>query len=155
MRRHRIVLDTNVILSAVLFAGKPRRLLELVISGAVECTLSFAIVDELRDVLMRPKFGLSPAQAARIVEELHEVCEVIRPGLTVRGVVADPSDSMLLECALASGADFVVSGDAHLVDIGSFRGIRIVTPAAYLALPAAGREGPPGAARFTRRRRRR
>ena len=79
MKRHRIVLDTNVLISAILFNGPPRKILERVIGGAVDCSLSLPILDELRDVLQRPKFGFSPAQAFQVLEELHAVCEVINP----------------------------------------------------------------------------
>jgi len=63
MKRDRVVLDANVLISAVLFNGPPRAILELVIGGSVHCSLSLAILDELRDVLERPKFRFSPEQA--------------------------------------------------------------------------------------------
>jgi len=79
MKRQRIVLDTNVLISAVLFGGPPRDVLELVISGAVDCFLSLPILDETREVLRRPKFGFSPEQSFLLLEELHAVCDVINP----------------------------------------------------------------------------
>ncbi len=132
MKRQRIVLDTSVLISAVLFGGPPRDVLERVINGAVDCSLSFAILDETREVLRRPKFGFSPEQSFQLIEELHAVCDVIDPAASIEAVVADPADNMILECALESKADFVVSGDHHLLDLGVFRGIQIVTPSDYL-----------------------
>ncbi|MEI7437481.1 MAG: putative toxin-antitoxin system toxin component, PIN family [bacterium] len=132
MKRQRIVLDTNVLISAILFGGPPREVLELVISGALDCTLSFQILDETRAVLRRPKFGFSPEQSFRFIEELHDVCEVINPAARVQAVAADPSDNMILECALAAHADVIVSGDHHLLDLAIFNGIHIYTPANYL-----------------------
>lgn len=132
MKRHRIILDTNVLISALLFNGPPRKVLELVISGAVDCTLSLPILDELRDVLQRPKFGFSPEQAMQVLEELHAVCDVINPAIPLKVVIADPDDNMVLECALESKADYVISGDEHLLGLVTFRGSRILAPSDYL-----------------------
>ena len=132
MKRQRIVLDTNVLISAVLFGGPPRDVLELVISGAVDCSLSFPILDETREVLRRPKFGFSPEQSFQFIEELHAVCDVIDPATRVQAVASDPDDNMILECAVESNADIVVSGDHHLLDLVEFSGIQILTPSDYL-----------------------
>ena len=132
MKRNRIVLDTNVLISAVLFNGPPRAILELVIGGSVHCSLSLAILDELRDVLERPKFRFSPEQAFQVIEELHAVCDIVNPAIQIDVVVADPKDNMILECALESKADIIVSGDQHLLAIEEFRGVQIVSPSDYL-----------------------
>lgn len=138
MKRRHIVLDTNVIISAVLFGGPPRRILEFVISGAIYCCLSIPILDEIRRVLSRPKFGFSSEQAFLLLEELRAICDVVNPTIKFNIVAADPADNMVLECAFASGAGFVVSGDRHLLDLVEFRGIRIVTPSEYLKIYAGG-----------------
>jgi putative PIN family toxin of toxin-antitoxin system len=132
MNRHRIVLDTNVLISAILFGGTPRRVLDLVISGSVNCTLSIAILDELRDVLQRPKFGFSADLCLHITEELHGVCAIISPSVRVDAIRSDPADNRILECALEAHAHFIVSGDPHLLDLGTFEGITILSPADYL-----------------------
>lgn len=132
MKRQRIVLDTNVLVSAVLFGGPPRDVLELVISGAVDCSLSLPILDETREVLRRPKFRFSPEQSFQLLEELHAICDVINPTARVQAVASDPNDNMVLECALESNANVVVSGDHHLLDLVVFRGIHIVAPSDYL-----------------------
>jgi len=132
MNRHRIVLDTNVLISAILFGGKPRRALDLVISGAVDCTLSIAILDELKDVLQRPKFGLSAEACFNIIEELRAACDIISPSVSVGVIRSDPDDNRMLECAVEAQAHFIVSGDPHLLDLGKFEKIRILSPADYL-----------------------
>jgi putative PIN family toxin of toxin-antitoxin system len=121
-----------VLISAILFGGPPRAVLELVIRGAVDCSLSLPVLDETREVLRRPKFGFSPEQSVKLLEELCAVCNIIHPIVRVHAIAADPDDNMILECALESNADVVVSGDHHLLDLGAFRGIQIVTPSAYL-----------------------
>ena len=132
MNRHRIVLDTNVLISAILFGGKPRKVLDLVISGSIDCTLSTAILDELKGVLERPKFGFSANVCLHIIEELHGICDIISPSVSVEAIGSDPDDNRILECAKEAQAHFIVSGDPHLLDLGSFEGIRILSPAAYL-----------------------
>jgi putative PIN family toxin of toxin-antitoxin system len=132
MKRHRIVLDTNVLVSAILFGGPPRDVLELAISGTIHCSLSVSILDELRDVLCRPKFGFSLEQSLRVIEELHAVSDVVDPGDRVLVLASDPDDNMILECAISAKAAFIVSGDRHLLDLGQYEGIVIVRPAEYL-----------------------
>ena len=68
----RVVLDSNVIISGFLFGGAPARLLEYMVSGTIDCFTSLPILDEVRDVLQRTKFGLSPEQAFSLVEELYK-----------------------------------------------------------------------------------
>lgn len=132
MKPLRIVLDTNVLISAILFGGPPRQVLERVIAGDLDCSLSLAILDELRDVLQRPKFGFSAQIAVTVVEELCGVCEIVSPSRKVRVIKADPDDNRVIECALEAKADFIVSGDAHLLGLGSYADIRIVSPSDFL-----------------------
>ena len=68
MKRFRVVLDTNVLISAILFGGQPRAVLELAIKGEIDLVLSVHILDEVRDVLIRPKFSFSVEQATRVIE---------------------------------------------------------------------------------------
>ena len=134
MKRDRVVLDTNVLISAVLFNGSPRAILELVIGGSVHCSLSLAILDELRDVLERPKFRFSPEQAFQVIEELHAVCDIVNPAIRVNVITADPNDNIILECALESKADIIISGDQHLLAVAEFKGIQIVSPSDYIRM---------------------
>ena len=128
MAATRIVLDSNVIISGFLFGGHPARLLEHVLDGSVQCFISLPILDEVRDVLQRPKFGLSSEQALSLIEELHALCLVVTPTQHVRVIKDDPDDNMILECALSANADIIASGDSHLLDLGCWKNIRILSP---------------------------
>jgi len=134
MKHHRIVLDTNVLISAILFGGPPREVLKLVISGTVGCSLSLALLDELRDVLRRPKFKFSPEQSFNVLEELHAACDIINPAVRISVIAEDPDDNKVLECAVEAKSAFIVSGDKHLLDLVEFRGIKILTPTAYIKM---------------------
>lgn len=128
MRTRRIVLDSNVIISGFLFGGHPARLLEHALDGSVQCFISLPILDEVRDVLQRPKFGLSSDQALALTEQLHDLCEVVMPKKRLRVVTADPDDNAVLECAVEAEADLIVSGDSHLLDLATWGAVRILSP---------------------------
>lgn len=125
----RVVLDSNVFISAFLFGGPPRSLLHHVLRGAAECFISAALLDEIGGVLRRPKFGLTAEQALAVTGEIRDLCRMVSPVETVRMVEEDPDDNAVLECAAAASADLIVSGDRHLLRLGSWRGIRIRAPA--------------------------
>ena len=128
----RVVLDSNVIISGFLFGGPPARLLELAVAGRIHCFTSLPILDEVREVLQRPEFGLSSEQALRLVEELHDSFVLVQPRRRIRAIAADPDDDMILECASEAGAGLIVSGDAHLLDLARWKDIRILSPAQAL-----------------------
>ena len=121
----RVVLDTNVLVSAVLFGGLPQALLRRALRGEFEVVTSARLMTELEDVLGR--FGLAPevAQAAR--NEYEFVALVVRPR-RVPLVVRDPDDNEVLAAAVLSKADLVVTGDRDLLALGSHEGRSILTP---------------------------
>jgi uncharacterized protein len=127
-----IVVDSTVIISGFLFGGNPARVLGSVVEGLARCFASLPILDEVRDVLQRPKFGLSPQQALVFVEEFHLLCQVVAPRNRVPAIAGDPSDDRVLECADAANADVIVSGDAHLLGLGQWGKIRIVSPVEFV-----------------------
>lgn len=112
----KIVLDTNVLVSAIIFGGNPRTIIESIIEGPVHLALSREILDELEGVLARKKFGMSPEIVRNISNELESLCEIATPTRRVTVTVSDPYDNMVLECAAEAKADYIVSGDAHLLE---------------------------------------
>ena len=132
MKRPCVVLDTNVLISAFLFGGAPREIVELIVAGVIDCSLSPVILDEVRGVLKRPKFGLSPRQVMSLVEELGSLCEVVNPSASIHKVIADPDDDRVLECAVEARADVIVSGDIHLLELGKYKNILILNPSGLL-----------------------
>jgi hypothetical protein len=128
----RIVADSNVIISGFLFGGNPARVLATFVSGGALGFTSLPILDEVRGVLQRPKFGLSAEQALAFVGELHLLCRVVEPRHRVQAIAEDPKDNMVLECADAARAEFIVSGDAHLLNLEQWGSIRILSPAEFM-----------------------
>jgi putative PIN family toxin of toxin-antitoxin system len=128
----RIVCDTNVLVSGILFQGQPRRILTMASRGEVTISTSPDLLREAEDVLLRPKFGLRAEQVVGIIALFRDTFEIAQPYRRVRAIAADPSDNMVLEAAAAASADLIVSGDKHLLDLASWEGIGILSPAAFV-----------------------
>ena len=121
----RVLLDTNVLISAVLFGGIPRSLLERGIAGEIELVTSPSLMDEFEEVV-REKFGF-PSEIARTVRtELELLADVVRPK-TIPRVLQDPDD-VVLATAVTGRAEAIVTGDSGLLDLASYRRVRIMTP---------------------------
>lgn len=121
----RLVLDTNVLISAFLWDGNEARLLLECARGRHRAVLSSAILQEVAKVL-ESKFDCSRAEVASYVAFLERMSDVVDTRTRLEVVRADPTDDRILECAVEGHADAVVTGDRHLLDLGEFRGIRIV-----------------------------
>jgi putative PIN family toxin of toxin-antitoxin system len=129
----RVVLDTNVLVSALLFTGITSEIVPLWKEGGVTLLLSRDILEEYLRVLGYPKFQLSEADIKGLIEEeLLPFVQVIKPRKRLSVVKRDPSDNKFFECALAGKAKVIISGDKDLLSIGRYRGIGIQTPAQFL-----------------------
>ena len=123
----RIVVDTNVLISGTFWTGKPKQLLNLIRRGEVTFLTSNALMDELREVLMRENkpFRLSAEEADRVVGQIQIFAETIQVHSCV-AACTDERDNRVLECAVDGGADCVVSGDGHLLGLESFKEVKIL-----------------------------
>jgi len=130
----RIVLDTNTIISAIGWKhSKPRRILEACLSGKYLLVESPGLLKEFAAVMERPKFGFIPEeQKKELVTRLINYCEIVEPTKKINIIKSDPSDNKVLECALEGKAQYIVSGDNHLLRLKVYMGIRIVTAAEFL-----------------------
>jgi len=120
----RVVADTNVLVSAIQFGGKPKQLLDLASDGHVDLATSEFILEETLRVL-RDKFHHAPEELGETAKHLRVIARTVTPTESVAAVDADPSDNRILECAVAADAEVIVSGDKHLLALGNFRGIPI------------------------------
>ncbi len=135
----RAVVDTNVFVARLLSpAGAPARVFDLWEAEAFELLVSEPILAEYARVLAYPhlaaRFRLDAAAIARVISALRQFAILVEPTESLAVVVADPADDRFLECAVAGGAEYVVSGDAHLLRLGEYRGIQVLPPAAFVTL---------------------
>ena len=126
----RAVLDTNVLISAVIATGTPHEIVVAGYSGAYEIIASPATVTEFRTTLQKypDRFGLSDSAIDAEVETLCSFATIVEPTVSLSLVDADPDDDTFLAVAVTAEADYVISGDSHLLDLGSVRGIEICSP---------------------------
>lgn len=132
---HKVVLDTNVCLSALLRGGKPEIILRFSHNpyNLFELYTSLAILQEL-DRVLREKFLWSPRDAEKETRRISDWVDVVRTTKSISAIPGDESDNRILECAVKVKADFIVSGDSHLLDLKEYKGIKIMRPAQFLAL---------------------
>lgn len=128
----RFVLDTNLLVSGVIAAGLPRRLVNGAKAGEFELGTSEVLLAELLDVLSREKFAARLARAGLtpqgIVDDLRRIAVVVSPIQTPCVVPTDPEDDHVIAAAVAAHADLIASGDKRdLLPLGSHAGIAIVT----------------------------
>jgi putative PIN family toxin of toxin-antitoxin system len=140
----RIVLDTNVAVSALLWQGTAHRLLQAIRhrQGA-QLFSSPALLAELLDVLSRPfavkRLALIGKSAREVVADYLEAVELVEPSSVPRVVPNDADDDEVIACAVAAQANLIVSGDQHLLDLGdSFQGMTIVSTAGAADLISPG-----------------
>jgi putative PIN family toxin of toxin-antitoxin system len=130
----RIVLDTNVLVSGLLFGGGPGEILGRCRTGEFRLAMSRAMLDELLRVLAYPKLRLSEEEIHYLlyVEVLPHVEIVgVPPGPAV--VTTDPADDRFLHGAVKARASCIVSGDRHLLRLNSYRRVKILSPSEFLS----------------------
>lgn len=133
-----VVFDTNILLSALLsLTGAPFRCVALAKVGVVRSVTCEAILDEFRSKL-ETKFGYDSSRAQAAVEEIKSFSRLVSVPNTLTGVVPDPDDHKVLECAIVGGATHIVTGDRrHLLPLGSYQGVAIVSATEFLVLVSA------------------
>ena len=130
----RLVLDTNVLVSGLLTPHGPSgRILDLVLAGKLRLLVDDRIVDEYREVLLRPRFGFDPAAVATLLTFLTTESEwVSAPARGVR--LTDPGDQPFAEVAIAGGADYLVTGNPrHFPASRLPPSLRVSAPVAFMA----------------------
>ena len=137
----RVVLDTNVIVSALIWGGLPFQLLQAAEAGAITLFSSPVLLEELRDTLARPhlasRLGRERSSVEQAVSLYEQLVNLVNPP-AIAPTSRDPNDDHVIACALAAGASLIVSGDRDLLVLNAHRSIAIVTPAQATALLVGG-----------------
>jgi putative PIN family toxin of toxin-antitoxin system len=131
------VFDTNILFSGIGWKGKPYECLELARAGKIEGVTCRELLDEL-SAKLQSKLSFTAEQAVETVADLLTFLRIVPITGQLKAVPADPNDDKVLECATQAGATHIVTGDRrHLLPLGTFQGIPIVTAADFLKLVAA------------------
>jgi uncharacterized protein len=128
----RVVLDSNVIVSGLGWSGPPARILDAALDGRLVLVTSPPLLAELRRILGYPKLAKVLDGEQRLADLVEASGVVVLP-IRVIAAVSDESDNRVLEAAVEGAADYIVSGDDHLLGLGSFQRIPIVTPGEFIA----------------------
>ena len=134
-----LVLDTNVIVSALISpAGPPVEIFRLWEQDRFELASSPPLISELEKTLAYSKIRkLMPqfeAQVPRLLSRLQSNTVMVEPEISLDIIEDDPTDNRVLECAVAAEAQYIISGDKHLLSLKQYRGIIILSPAGFIAL---------------------
>jgi putative PIN family toxin of toxin-antitoxin system len=136
----RVVADTNTIVSGLLWEGPPRELIDAARANHITLWSSVALMAELAEVIGREQFtkriAAARLSATELVEDFSRLTRLVIPAEIEPTVAGDPDDDALLACALAAGAQLVVSGDKRLRNLKSYHGIPIVGASEALAMLA-------------------
>jgi len=134
-----VVLDTNVLISALLSAdGLPAQIIQQWEVGLFDVATSGPLLEELKRALgyerVRKFLEMTPREIKTFIDGWSAAAICVDPVMELDVVEDDPNDNRVLECAVASGANYIVSGDDHLLDLEEYRGIEVLPPAGFIVL---------------------
>jgi putative PIN family toxin of toxin-antitoxin system len=134
----RVVLDTNVILSAFLWGGTPGKLFDLALDGSISLISSTPLLTELNRVLLYPRvlerLACIDKKPLDVLSQYESFVELVKPAIFPAIIItSDPPDDVVLQTAVGGNARYIVSGNKHLLHVGEFNSIRIITPAQFIS----------------------
>ena len=128
----RVVLDTNVLISALLFDGVPERIFLAGLRGEIQLLTSVSLLEELGRVL-KDKFKIDAHTVANTIELVKAVAEIVEVKSRIRVILHPDGDNRVLECADDGKADVVVTGDTkHILPLSKYKGAKILSPAEFV-----------------------
>lgn len=133
MTKFKVVLDTNVYLSAIIFGGNTRHILDLTIKGEITAYISYSILFEIAEKLEK-KFHWDNDQIIVTIKTLAKSATVVNPTIKLDAVKDDRNDNKIIEAAVTSKADYIITGDKHLLKIGKYQEVQIITPTQFLSI---------------------
>ena len=129
----RVVVDTNVYISAIFWGGKPRKVIDLARDNKIQIFTSVDIDQEIF-VKLTTKFGLDSTDVVSVMTDFSTFTNPIKISNRIHVVKDDPDDDKFIECALECGAKFIISGDKHLLRLKNYEGIDIINVATFLKI---------------------
>ena len=130
----KVVFDANILISAFFYGGNPRKVLERVISKTDELFITKEILEEISEVMDRPKFHTEKEKIDYFISSLEEIGNKIIPRKQIKNVSRDKTDDKYIDCGITANVDYLISGDVHLLELKEYRGIKIITAREYLEI---------------------
>ena len=133
MGKKKVVIDTNILISALGWKGKPNEIFSRVLDEEFELIISQKQIEELREVMNYPKFSFTEEQKSRFITLLLNVAKVVEISNKLKVIKEDPDDDIILETAVENNVDFIISGDHHLLKLKEYSNVKIVTANEFLS----------------------
>jgi len=131
--KRRVVLDTNILISGIGWSGSPKDVIEAFLKGEFILLISESLLNELERILNYKKFYFIPGYLKEsLIRNLLKAAEFVKTKKKLDIIKEDPEDNKVLECALFGKADYIVTGDKHLLKLCKFNNIKILTPIEFL-----------------------
>jgi putative PIN family toxin of toxin-antitoxin system len=130
----KIVLDANIFISSFFWGGNPRKVLERVISVIDELFITKEILDEINDVIERPKFHADGNEINYFINSIEEISNKIVSKRQINNGSRDKTDNKYIECGITAHVDYIISGDIHLLEMKEYENIKIITAKEYLEI---------------------
>ncbi|MCL2844267.1 MAG: putative toxin-antitoxin system toxin component, PIN family [Chitinivibrionia bacterium] len=128
----KLVLDTNVFVSAFYWGGNPQIIINRIVEGIDTLYISNEIINELFDVMSRPKFKTAPDVIERYACSLENLGRKVFIAGKIKGICRDKDDDDKIECGITSGANYLITGDNDLLVLKEYRGLKIITVKDYM-----------------------
>lgn len=128
----KLVLDTNILISAIAFGGKPKEVLNLVLDEKVIAVTSPILLAEFQEVYNK-NFPLKFVDFELTLEKIEEIFKMVKPKRSLK-IVRDEDDNRVLEAAVEGGCDFIITGDKDLLDLGKYKKINIMKADEFLEI---------------------
>jgi putative PIN family toxin of toxin-antitoxin system len=122
----KVVPDTNILISAFISEGPEYEIIKLAKLGKMHLIVSHDLLWEFEEVLSRPKFGFTSEQVKCALTEIEKISEIVEIENELEVVKEDPDDNKIVETAVKGKADYLVSGDNHLLKLKNYENIKIV-----------------------------
>ena len=126
----RVILDTNILVSALVFGGNPVKVLLLALNKRIQVITSPILLSELTDIISK-KFPLSLEDMQLLEKEMKKKFVIVHPS-KILSIVRDEDDNRVLEVAVEGKCDVIVTGDEDLLELGHYKNIKIMTPSRFL-----------------------